>query len=115
MSVRSQLIAVPRPKWPRVQRAVLRRPESTGEPLVFLVAPSGFGKTSLLAGLGHDGSRAGCMALLALMAYSPARWAASGTLILAGIDDLSCGSGRLPLPQNAPRGAPGALDRGACW
>jgi LuxR family transcriptional regulator, maltose regulon positive regulatory protein len=33
-----------------VQRAaLLRRLESAGEPLVLLVAPSGFGKTSLLA------------------------------------------------------------------
>ena len=49
MSVRSQLIAVPRSTGARVQRAVLlRRLESAGEPLVLVVAPSGFGKTSLL-------------------------------------------------------------------
>ena len=49
MSVQSQLIAVPRPTGPRVQRvALLRRLESAAEPLVLLVAPSGFGKTSLL-------------------------------------------------------------------
>ncbi len=50
MSVQSQQIAVPRPTGARVQRAgLLRRLESAGEPLVLLVAPSGFGKTSLLA------------------------------------------------------------------
>ena len=50
MSVQSQLVGVPRPAGPRVQRAVLlRRLESAGEPLVLVVAPSGFGKTSLLA------------------------------------------------------------------
>ena len=49
MSVQSQLVAVPRAAGPRVQRAgLLRRLESAGEPLVLLVAPSGFGKTSLL-------------------------------------------------------------------
>ena len=49
MSVQSQQIAVPRSAGPRVQRAVLlRRLESAGEPLVLVVAPSGFGKTSLL-------------------------------------------------------------------
>ena len=41
---------MPRATGARVQRAVLlRRLESAGEPLVLLVAPSGFGKTSLLA------------------------------------------------------------------
>ena len=41
---------MPRAAGPRVQRAaLLRRLESAGEPLVLLVAPSGFGKTSLLA------------------------------------------------------------------
>jgi LuxR family maltose regulon positive regulatory protein len=50
MSVQGQLAAVPRPTGPRVQRAaLLRRLESAAEPLVLLVAPSGFGKTSLLA------------------------------------------------------------------
>ena len=50
MSVQRHLIAVPRPAGSRVQRAaLLRRLESAGEPLVLLVAPSGFGKTSLLA------------------------------------------------------------------
>jgi LuxR family maltose regulon positive regulatory protein len=50
LSVQSQQIAVPRATGARVQRAVLlRRLESAGEPLVLLVAPSGFGKTSLLA------------------------------------------------------------------
>ena len=50
VSVQSQLVAVPRPTGPRVPRAVLlRRLESAAEPLVLLVAPSGFGKTSLLA------------------------------------------------------------------
>ena len=49
MSVQSQLITVPRPTGPKVQRAALvRRLESAAEPLVLLVAPSGFGKTSLL-------------------------------------------------------------------
>ena len=49
-SVRSQMTAVPRPTGPRVQRAaLLRRIESAAEPLVLLVAPSGFGKTSVLA------------------------------------------------------------------
>src|SRR4249919_1441339 len=44
------MIAVPRPTGPRVQRAVLlRRLESASEPLILVVAPSGFGKTSLLA------------------------------------------------------------------
>ena len=50
MSVQSQQIAVPRASGRRVQRAALvRRLESAGEPLVLVVAPSGFGKTSLLA------------------------------------------------------------------
>ena len=50
MSVQNQQIAVPRPTGARVRRAaLLRRLESAGEPLVLLVAPSGFGKTSLLA------------------------------------------------------------------
>ena len=50
ISVRSQLVVVPRATGRRVQRAaLLRRLESAGEPLVLLVAPSGFGKTSLLA------------------------------------------------------------------
>jgi LuxR family maltose regulon positive regulatory protein len=50
MSVQSQQIAVPRATGARLQRAVLlRRLESADEPLVLLVAPSGFGKTSLLA------------------------------------------------------------------
>ena len=49
-SVQSRQIAVPRPTRARVQRAaLLRRLESAGEPLVLVVAPSGFGKTSLLA------------------------------------------------------------------
>ena len=48
--VRSQPMAVPRATGARVQRAVLlRKLESAGEPLVLVVAPSGFGKTSLLA------------------------------------------------------------------
>ena len=56
---------MPRPAGPRVQRAVLlRRLESAAEPLVLLVAPSGFGKTSLLAAVGHDDGRAGCLAVL---------------------------------------------------
>ena len=50
VSVQSRQPGVPRPTGPRVQRAVLlRRLESAAEPLVLLVAPSGFGKTSLLA------------------------------------------------------------------
>ncbi len=50
MSVQSQPIAVPRARGPRVRRAaLLRRLESAGEPLLLLVAPSGFGKTCLLA------------------------------------------------------------------
>jgi LuxR family maltose regulon positive regulatory protein len=50
MSVQSRQIAVPRATGARVQRTVLLRMlESAGEPLVLLVAPSGFGKTSLLA------------------------------------------------------------------
>ena len=50
VSVQSREPGVPRPAGPRVQRAVLlRRLESAAEPLVLLVAPSGFGKTSLLA------------------------------------------------------------------
>ena len=65
MSVQSQLIAVPRAAGPRVQRAgLLRRLESAGEPLVLLVAPSGFGKTSLLAAMGHHDRRAGCLAVV---------------------------------------------------
>jgi LuxR family maltose regulon positive regulatory protein len=49
MSVQSQLVAVPRTAGPRVQRvALLRRLESAAEPLVLVVAPSGFGKTILL-------------------------------------------------------------------
>ena len=43
-------MAVPRSTGNRVRRAaLLRRLESAAEPLVLLVAPSGFGKTSLLA------------------------------------------------------------------
>jgi ATP/maltotriose-dependent transcriptional regulator MalT len=50
VSVQNQPIAVPRAAGARVQRAVLlRKLESAGEPLVLVVAPSGFGKTSLLA------------------------------------------------------------------
>jgi LuxR family transcriptional regulator, maltose regulon positive regulatory protein len=50
ISVQSQLAVVPRATGRRVQRAaLLRRLESAGEPLVLVVAPSGFGKTSLLA------------------------------------------------------------------
>jgi LuxR family maltose regulon positive regulatory protein len=50
MSAQGQPAGVPRPPGPRVQRpALLRRLESAAEPLVLLVAPSGFGKTSLLA------------------------------------------------------------------
>jgi LuxR family maltose regulon positive regulatory protein len=50
ISIQRQLVVVPRPTGRRVQRAaLLRRLESAGEPLVLLVAPSGFGKTSLLA------------------------------------------------------------------
>ncbi len=50
MSVQRQQIAVPRSTAPRVRRAaLLRRLESAGEPLVLVVAPSGFGKTILLA------------------------------------------------------------------
>jgi len=50
MSVRGQLVAVPRTTGPRVQRvALLQRLESASEPLVLVVAPSGFGKTILLA------------------------------------------------------------------
>ena len=47
---RTSQSAVPRPTGAGVRRAaLLRRLESAGEPLVLLVAPSGFGKTSLLA------------------------------------------------------------------
>ena len=50
MSVQSRPTAMPRSAGSRVRRAaLLRRLESAGEPLVLLVAPSGFGKTSLLA------------------------------------------------------------------
>ncbi len=50
LSAQSQPTAVPRATGPRVQRtALLHRLESADEPLVLLVAPSGFGKTSLLA------------------------------------------------------------------
>ena len=50
VSVQSRQPGVPRPTGPRVPRAaLLRRLESAAEPLVLLVAPSGFGKTSLLA------------------------------------------------------------------
>ena len=50
MSVQGQLVAVPRTTGPRVQRvALLQRLESASEPLVLVVAPSGFGKTILLA------------------------------------------------------------------
>ena len=56
VSVKSQLIAVPRPAGPRVQRAVLlRRLESAGEPLVLLVAPSGFGKTRAVSAAAGQG------------------------------------------------------------
>ena len=45
-----QLIAVPRPTGSRLHRSeLLRRIESAGERLMLLVAPSGFGKTDLLA------------------------------------------------------------------
>src|SRR5450755_4838810 len=47
---RTSQSAVPRPTGAAVRRAaLLRRLESADEPLVLLVAPSGFGKTSLLA------------------------------------------------------------------
>ena len=47
--MQGQPIAVPRATGPRVPRAaLLLRLESAAEPLVLLVAPSGFGKTSLL-------------------------------------------------------------------
>ncbi len=50
MPVRNQLTAVPRTTGPRLRRTVLLgRLESAVEPLVLVVAPSGFGKTSLLA------------------------------------------------------------------
>ena len=50
MSVQGQLVAVPRTAGPRVQRAaLLQRLESASEPLILVVAPSGFGKTILLA------------------------------------------------------------------
>jgi LuxR family maltose regulon positive regulatory protein len=50
MSGQHRLMTVPRPTGSRVQRpGLLRRLESAREPLVLLVAPSGFGKTSLLA------------------------------------------------------------------
>ena len=49
-SAQNQLAAVPRATGPRVPRAgLLRRLETASEPLVLVVAPSGFGKTSLLA------------------------------------------------------------------
>ena len=65
MSVPGQPIAVPRAAGPRVPRAaLLRRLESAAEPLVLLVAPSGFGKTSLLAAMGHHDGRAGRLAVL---------------------------------------------------
>ena len=50
VSIQSRQPGVPRPTGPRVPRAaLLRRLESATGPLVLLVAPSGFGKTSLLA------------------------------------------------------------------
>ena len=50
MSIQTQPIGLPRPAGPRVKRpALLRKLESAAEPLVLLVAPSGYGKTSLLA------------------------------------------------------------------
>jgi LuxR family transcriptional regulator, maltose regulon positive regulatory protein len=50
LSVQGQPVAVPRSAGSRVQRAgLLRRLESASEPLMLLVAASGFGKTSLLA------------------------------------------------------------------
>ena len=50
MSLQSQMIDVPRAAGRRVQRTVLlRKLKTAGDPLVLLVAPSGFGKTSLLA------------------------------------------------------------------
>ena len=65
VSVQSQMTAVPRSTGNRVQRAaLLRRLESAAEPLVLLVAPSGFGKTSLLAEWAIDDRRAGCLAVL---------------------------------------------------
>ena len=66
MSVQSRQPGVPRPTGPRVQRAaLLRRLESAAEPLVLLVAPSGFGKTSLLAewATTTDAQVAGCPAM----------------------------------------------------
>ena len=65
MSVQSRQPGVPRPAGPRVPRAVLlRRLESAAEPLVLLVAPSGFGKTSLLAAWAATTERAGLLAVL---------------------------------------------------
>jgi LuxR family transcriptional regulator, maltose regulon positive regulatory protein len=50
VSVQGRQLGVPGPAGPRVPRAaLLRRLESAGEPLILVVAPSGFGKTSLLA------------------------------------------------------------------
>src|SRR5271157_1179591 len=49
MSVQSWHMAMPRSAGPRVRRAaLLGRLESAGEPLLLVVAPSGFGKTCLL-------------------------------------------------------------------
>ena len=46
----SQALAIPRLRGPRVERCALRlRVEETLEPFLFIVAPAGFGKTSLLA------------------------------------------------------------------
>ena len=49
LSVQRQMMPVSRSAGPRVQRvALLRRLESAAEPLMVVVAPSGFGKTCLL-------------------------------------------------------------------
>ena len=56
VSVQSQLIAVPRSTGPRVRRVgPLQRLESADEPLVLLVAPSGFGKTRAVSAAAVQG------------------------------------------------------------
>jgi LuxR family transcriptional regulator, maltose regulon positive regulatory protein len=101
MSVRSQLVL--RPARGVQCTGLLRRLESAGEPLVLLVAPSGFGKTSLLAewatATGAQVAWLSCEATDGEPARFWSRLTASLAARLAG--------------HNAPRQAPGCALAGA--